>query len=156
MTPGTAKAKGRATENQAVTTCTEWKGYTSNGYGRVRVDGCEWRVHRLIMQLAGHDIEGRVVMHTCDNPICFNIEHLRAGTQLENIADMLQKGRGANPPHCPGMKCGRRKLTDDDVRDIRARYATGTISQRSLASEYGVTQPNIGRIVREETWKGIK
>jgi hypothetical protein len=43
---------------------------------------------------------GKVVMHTCDNPQCVNPEHLRLGTQKENIMDMHQKKRfrGGAPP----------------------------------------------------------
>ena len=37
--------------------------------------------------------EGMVVMHTCDNPGCFNPNHLRIGTQSENIRDSVTKGR---------------------------------------------------------------
>ena len=37
--------------------------------------------------------EGMVVMHTCDNPGCFNPNHLKVGTQSDNICDSRDKGR---------------------------------------------------------------
>ena len=37
--------------------------------------------------------EGMVVMHTCDNPSCFNPNHLTVGTQSDNILDCIRKGR---------------------------------------------------------------
>ena len=49
------------------------------------------------MIMAGHDIEGKVVMHICDNPACFRYDHLRVGTQIDNIHDMFAKGRGRKP-----------------------------------------------------------
>lgn len=39
---------------------------------------------------------GQIVMHLCDNPPCVNLEHLRVGTQRENLLDMMAKGRGRN------------------------------------------------------------
>ncbi len=37
---------------------------------------------------------GKVLLHGCDNRLCVNvIDHVRPGTQLENIADMVKKGR---------------------------------------------------------------
>ena len=37
--------------------------------------------------------EGMVLMHTCDNPACFNPQHLIPGTQSQNIRDCVAKGR---------------------------------------------------------------
>ncbi len=41
----------------------------------------------------GVDPDGSVVMHSCDVPNCVNPGHLTQGTQKENVADMIRKGR---------------------------------------------------------------
>ena len=35
-------------------------------------------------------------MHLCDNPPCYNVNHLKVGTTAENNADMARKGRSRN------------------------------------------------------------
>ena len=77
--------------------CWEWTGCSDNGYGVARHGGRNWRVHRLsavLHRIKGwRDIDTNVVLHKCDNPICFNPKHLQIGTQWENIQDMKRKGR---------------------------------------------------------------
>ena len=49
-----------------------------------------WRIYR------GKLPKGKCVLHNCpagDNPSCVNPDHLWSGTQLQNIADMVAKGR---------------------------------------------------------------
>lgn len=57
--------------------------------------------HRLAWMVArGFPInylsDEQAVMHDCDNPLCCNPAHLTLGTQLQNIRDMVQKGRHRN------------------------------------------------------------
>lgn len=47
------------------------------------------------------------------------------------------------------------RLTADAVRDIRARYAAGGITQQALADEYGVSQVLVGVVVRRKGWRHI-
>jgi len=53
-----------------------------------------------------------------------------------------------------GERVGTARLTADEVVEIRARAARGE-SQRSLARAFGVSQGNIGFIVRREWWRHI-
>lgn len=84
------------------TGCWNWLGYKiACGYGRMTYMNKQYLVHRLIKYFRG-DItweqlhaKDNVVMHTCDNPGCVNPDHLRLGTQRENIADRDRKGRTA-------------------------------------------------------------
>jgi 6-pyruvoyltetrahydropterin/6-carboxytetrahydropterin synthase len=62
------------------------------GYCSLRIAGVN-KAHRLLMWLRGYDIEGRVVMHSCDNPPCCNPSHLKVSTHAENEEDKDRKGR---------------------------------------------------------------
>lgn len=72
-------------------------------------------VHRAKVGLAGHDITDRVVMHVDDNPLNVRLDNLRVGTQAENVADMLKKGRGAKskPRFTPVMIAEVVRLKDN-------------------------------------------
>jgi hypothetical protein len=87
---------------------------------------------------------GMDICHRCDNPPCINPAHLFEGTRLENVRDMILKERQANGENRP------HKLTDMEVSEIRSMYACGRVTQRALASKYGVCQQLISRIVRHE------
>ena len=46
----------------------------------------------------------------------------------------------------------RRKLTDNQVNTIRARYNFGGITQQELAYEYGVGQTLIGNAINKRRY----
>lgn len=78
--------------------CWEWPKYkVAKGYGVIIFDGFKFSVHRLSFEYyKGRIPKGMVVMHQCDNPPCFNPNHLFLGTHTENMRDMARKGRAAN------------------------------------------------------------
>ena len=85
------------------------------------------------------------MLHSCHNPSCVNPEHLRWGTQAENMQDCKQADRIRN-------QHGRPKLTDDQVREVRRRYVRGTGlynrgNRRELAAEFGVAPRTINHVV---------
>jgi hypothetical protein len=80
-------------------TCQLWTGLRDkDNYGQISYRGKFWRTHRLVYTLfVGRIPKGKIVMHTCDTPACVSLEHLKLGTQKDNIQDRDKKDRGARP-----------------------------------------------------------
>jgi hypothetical protein len=77
--------------------CWFWTGRIDRyGYGKFRLNSKEHGSHRISLKLSGVNIEGFFVLHQCDNPLCVNPNHLKAGTHKENMAEMKAKGRARN------------------------------------------------------------
>jgi|SRR6267142_4366940 len=80
--------------------CWEWTGTRNrDGYGFTYLDGKHRLVHRYIGCLALGLKQNTVfkILHTCDNPPCFNPDHLFKGTSRDNTKDAVSKGRfGSN------------------------------------------------------------
>lgn len=133
--------------------CWVWtKGRTGNGYGQVHINRRGTPVHRVSHELfIGPIAPGLLVCHKCDNPLCFNPDHLFAGTQQANIQDAFAKGRLASKA---GELNFTAKLKTLDVHEIRRLIEQGA-SQSGLARRYGVSRQTIGRIKRNETWRSL-
>jgi len=133
--------------------CWEWVGPGDFrfGYGRFTYEATRYPTHRFSYELAFGPIgEGLCVCHRCDNPKCVRPDHLFLGTRAVNNKDAAQKGRLPK-----GQTHHNAKLSDDDVRFIRANYGRGGrggMSQVQLASRFGVSQVLVGLIVRGKAW----
>lgn len=77
--------------------CWPWlKTKMGRGYGSLRVKGANpTGAHRVSWAIHNGRWPKRreVVMHSCDNPICVNPNHLSVGSQSDNIQDCVRKGR---------------------------------------------------------------
>lgn len=79
--------------------CWIWSGakWCQSGYGKITFGprGAKKKAaHRLSYELHRGPIPtGAVIMHSCDNTMCVNPAHLVAGTQAQNMADKMDKGR---------------------------------------------------------------
>lgn len=138
-------------------TCWLWKGIVGNhGRGRIQYKLRRVMAHRVAYEIfIGPIPEGLCVCHHCDVPRCVNPDHLFLGTQADNVADMINKGRGARGENLSntGESNPAAKLTFIQVDEIRKRYAQGNISQARLGKEYGMSQVMIGNIIRRKCWK---
>ena len=87
--------------------CIEWEGATTGrGYGYKWIAGQPRYTHRLVwMEVNGTIPEGMCICHKCDNPSCYNIDHLFLGTLADNMQDCARKGRlvigNGLKTHCP-------------------------------------------------------
>jgi hypothetical protein len=132
--------------------CTLWTGcLLPKGYGQFGGT----TAHRWIYQYA-HGVKlGRweFVLHSCDNPTCVNIDHLRSGTPKENTADMYQRGRWGRP-RAIGERVSTAKLTAPQVLEIRRRRAAGE-EIKTLAREFGLHGHTVMNITLGRTWKHL-
>lgn len=74
--------------------CWEWTGAKQKGgYGIISFNGKSTTVIRVIMNiLKDFDLDSPLdICHTCDNPRCFNPEHLFPETRQYNITDSVVK-----------------------------------------------------------------
>jgi hypothetical protein len=92
------------------------------------------------------------VCHKCDNPLCFNPDHLFIGTRQDNIADMYEKGRDNVPK---GENAGRAKLTEKEVKEIRELYFHNIFNQPELSKIYNIDQSQITRLINRSTWRSV-
>lgn len=130
--------------------CWVWCGDTDHGYGRFTYAKSKTRAHRVAYELEHGDIpEGMFVCHKCDNRRCVNPDHLFLGTAADNVADRDRKGRQNR-----GTNVHTAKLTEEQVKEIVALYATGS-TVGSLSIKYGVKVNAIRRILHGQSWKHI-
>ena len=124
-----------------------------DGYGRIGKGNSLVFVHREMFKHHNPDIEiTGVIMHSCDTPNCVNIEHLRHGTQAENIADMVAKGRRVT---VKGSAQKDAKLTESDIPVIRQRLSDGATFAR-IARDYKVSETAIRNIKMNKCWTHVK
>lgn len=120
--------------------------------------------HIVAFLLSGEALteEKPFVLHKCHTPLCVNPFHLKAGDQLDNMADMIEAGRSRTGDRhhsrtkpervVRGSKIGNSKLDEEKVREIRRIYEAGGVKQCSLAPIYEVSQALISLILRRKSW----
>mgnify|MGYP000849670227 CR=1 FL=1 len=97
---------------------------------------------------------GKVVMHLCDNRKCVNPDHLKIGTQSENLKDMYNKNRQGDRVFPKGTNHHLTTLTEDQVKEIKQRAKPGLF--RKLAREFNVSRTTIRNIFTGFTWSHVQ
>lgn len=131
--------------------CWVWQGELDrDGYGRFWAGGRKWLAHRFSYELhCGPVPEGLNVLHECDNRPCCNWDHLRAGTQRENLQDAKERGRlrsgpGSNP----------RKLTGQDALTIQGLRWFGGLTVGQIAAAFGVCAATVKQVLNGQRRAG--
>ena len=119
--------------------CWCWKfSKNTHGYANIMYQGKMVIVTRLLL-----DAEpGQDVRHNpgCDRS-CIRLDHLKIGTRQDNTLDRIKDGKQRN-----------QRLNYELAREIRAKYATGLVTQQDLADCYEVSRIAISHIINNRTW----
>lgn len=133
----------------------KYKGLNKGGYARQWRGGKRYLMHRLAYcdanNVANESISDLVVRHTCDNPRCINPEHLLLGTQKDNMADKVIRGRQACN-RLIGTRNGRCKISEDVIAEIKRLYIPGSRdnNQAALCRKYGISSQHMSQIVNNQ------
>lgn len=107
-------------------------------------------IHRLVAEaFLGPCPKNQEVNHKNGNKADNQIRNLEYVTHLENMRHGYENGffpRGEQRPFS--------KLTEDDVRQIRALHKQG-IMQKDIAPQFNVNKQTICKIVNRQKWKHI-
>ena len=161
--------------------CWLWLGSrTTKGYPRFKENGKTTAAHRYALEIAeGHLLKpGEQACHGCDIRHCVRVGlgHIFRGTQADNIADAISKGRMATGNHnaprkrfldrhvtgepitpkntkARGVKHGMSKLKADEIISIR-RLAT-ELTHSEIAERFGISQGAVSMILSRKRWAHI-
>ncbi len=148
--------------------CWNWKGSRGgSGYGQFWLGDRTIPAHWFLLE--EFPPKGKEACHKCDNRLCVRPSHIFIGTRSENMQDCKSKGRlrpqaglrsAALVPYqernmANSEKHGRAKLTNEQVRQIRA--TTFKFGEKSkLARRLGVDATIISRILKGTSWTYVK
>lgn len=131
-------------------------------YGRLQVclykngKGRWFLIHRLVLTaFVGPCPKGMEACHNNGNASDNRVANLRWDTHKNNGKDLIKHGT------CfiaRGSKNGMAKLTDDQVKEIRARYKyrSRDSNSRTLSKEFKVSFGEICDIVNNKLWKHVE
>ena len=146
LATGTARERFNSRYKVADNGCWEWTAHRdADGYGMLFENSRAVRAHRFSIQyLKGLDPADKVVCHSCDNPGCVNPEHLFLGDPVDNVRDMISKGRDK----IQGERNNRARLSWGDVETIRNSSESSSV----LAVRFGVSLTSIKNVRSGKTW----
>ena len=117
--------------------------------------GCFWngeknvRAHRFSFEERNGKIPGKMnVCHKCDTPSCVNPDHLFLGTQSDNLADAVAKGRKKAREES-GLYRG--VMTEELARKARSLRANG-VSNREIARRLNISEGYCSEVARGLRW----
>lgn len=143
-----------------VSGCWEWpKGTFKSGYGQFAVTASvpEYAHRYSYMLMRGQLSEGMFVCHKCDNPLCFNPDHLFLGTPQDNSSDMAKKGRWllhgkarvrAGDAHWKRTNPEKIKRMFSESECLKIFNLAKTMSRRAIGKVYGCDHTTINKEVK--------
>lgn len=128
--------------------CWLWAAGTyGNGYGQFRVGDKKIGAHRVSYEMFTGDIPpSALVMHSCDNRLCVNPEHLSVGSHKDNTADMIRKRRNRSVESYDKQR-GPRGVSAELMEMIKREYIPRSNPIWKLAQKHGLNYSKVQRII---------
>lgn len=137
---------------RGVDDCWNWMGSRSaKGYGFFRARGKTVTSHRFVWEIACGEEPSGHLLHSCDNPSCVNVRHLREGTNADNVRDRMERGR---PTARPGSLNGRAKLNESGAKEIKDMLRRG-VDRGVIAGRMGVSRSTVNHIATGRKWAHV-
>jgi hypothetical protein len=130
----------------------------STGYNvvglRPPVGRCRtYQVHPLILEtFVGPRPKNMQACHNDGDPFNNRLNNLRWDTQSGNQMDRRKHGTDNR-----GERCGKHKLTEGEVRQIRAAYIKGSrdFGGPGLSKQFNVSKATIRDVITRRTWRHV-
>jgi HNH endonuclease len=134
--------------------CWLWQASAANkfGHGRFYWKLKNYQAHRVAWTIERGSMPILQICHKCDVPKCCNPDHLFEGTQMDNVRDMITKGR-AKKSH--GERHFAAKLTATDVIEIRERKMAGA-TYREITNNFKINHKTAWNVVNLKTWRHVR
>lgn len=119
------------------TRCWVWTGGvtgTPARYGVIKRNCKRILVHRYSFFLANGQWPEPMCCHHCDNPPCVNPEHLFEGTNDDNMADMVAKGRCKRTVFITHCRNGHEYTPENTGTQISGRYCRACKKRNNAAA----------------------
>src|SRR5258708_3647821 len=127
--------------------CMECSSVNSEGYGYLKIRSRGFvsiLAHRLSYELSlGTIPDGMKVCHTCDNKPCAVPHHLFLGTDADNRADSVKKGR-----HARGSRSGKSQITEE----VATAIYIDERKKAEIARAYGISFDIVRCIKNGRAW----
>lgn len=135
--------------------CLVWDGCLSGGTPTMRVNGGNVSVRKIMLEAAGRWKDGSMAANTCGNRACVHEAHSIAGSRTL-VARMAAERTGYHLSPSRNAKIAayarndHGKLTDQQTR---TEIVGSDLTQRQLATKYGVSQKSISKVQRGEAYR---
>lgn len=140
--------------------CWPWLGtHNDRGYGTISAGTSSRQVtlkaHRVAWVIEHGEItDDLTIDHLCFTVDCQNVRHMELVPIVENVR-RARPIRSVRHNYRRGEKVHGARLTEEDVRYIRANYKFRQITQKDLAARFGVSETTVQYVLLGLSWSHV-
>jgi transposase-like protein len=132
--------------------CWECTSHSLNnaGYPSICRNSKKQNIHRYVYKITkGFKNTENHILHSCDNKLCINPDHLHEGTHTQNMKEARERGLMTSQKRAENYNS---KLTKDQCLNIYHRYKRKKENMGKLAKEFNCSRSTINKITLAMHW----